>query len=128
MANNDSVSTSIRYCFKRKEFVVRFPDSQLASEYQRANPEGRILLDQSSRDVYLPLPDMLSSIRASSQSGYSFVLAFDSARAASAWSNNAGLGLVSADDDYEVYVRREISKVGSSFIYCCGVRLEDEGG
>lgn len=78
------VPLTSRWCLIRNELVIGFPDSQSASEYQRANPEGRIL-SQASREVYLPRPQGLTGIRCSSQKDYSLVLEFVSEEETMTW-------------------------------------------
>ena len=111
---NKNVPIRVRFCFKRNEFVIHFDESQSASDYQRRNPERRIFADESSKDVYLPLPSSMASLRASSNTEFSFVIRFYSEGAASSWSSKSGLGSVSADDDLDVYIRRDVKKVRGS--------------
>lgn len=90
MANHDpKISLSSRWCFNRNELVITFPSAQLALEYQRSNPEGRIFAESreyTDKDVYLPRPEGLSCLRSSTQGNFfSLVLEFDSEREARAW-------------------------------------------
>ena len=81
---NPKISLSSRWCFIRDELVIGFPSAQLAHEYQRMNHEGRIYA--SEKDVYLPRPEGLISLRSSSQGEhYSLVLEFRSEMEARAW-------------------------------------------
>ena len=90
MANVDiRISLTSRWCFKRDEIVITFPTTQSALEYQRLNPEGRILGNSrghTSKDVFLPRPEGLVSIRSSTQGEFfSLVLDFESEMEAAAW-------------------------------------------
>ena len=99
------------WCLIRNELVIGFPNSQSASEYQRANPEGRIL-SQATRDVYLPRPQGLIGIRCSSQKDYSLVLEFASEEETMAWHAKALISSVFPDYiKTRAYLPREV-KIG----------------
>ena len=102
------VPLSSWWCLIRNELVISFPDSQSASEYQRANPEGRIL-SQANREVYLPRPQGLIAIRCSSQSNYSLVLEFASEEETMAWHTKVLISSVfSAYIKTRAYIPREV--------------------
>ncbi len=103
------------WCFHRNELVISFPDAQLAAKYQRANPEGRIysnLLedDQASKEVYLPRPEGLLSLRSSSQGqSYSLVLDFATEDNARVWHEKALITSIIPDRSKKrVYISREV--------------------
>lgn len=109
-----TVPVDFEFCFLRKEFVVRFPESQTAAAYQRKNPEGRIFADECKEAVYLPLPKDMVSMRASRQPEFSFIVNFDTEKAAYLWSQKInGLGYVDDDDEFEVRILREIPEVST---------------
>ena len=102
MSYRDSkVSLNSRWCFTRNELVISFPDSQLAQDYQRYNPEGRIFAtsrEYTDTDVYLPHPEGLQSIRSSSQGEhFSLVLEFGSEKEARAWDQKVLISTIFPD-------------------------------
>ena len=102
MANFDPrISLSSRWCFKRDELVITFPTQQLALDYQRANPEGRIfasLWENTNNDVYLPRPEGLKSLRSSTQSEFfSLVLEFNSESQARTWNDKVLFSTIYSD-------------------------------
>lgn len=103
MANSkNKLLLRCRWCFVRNELVVSFPSSQLAIEYQRMNPEGRIYAptgdNLSVKDVYLPRPEGLISIRSSSQAEhYSLALEFRSETEARQWNEKVSISTIFPD-------------------------------
>jgi hypothetical protein len=103
------------WCFHRNELVISFLDAQLAAKYQRANPEGRIYSnlsqdDQASKEVYLPRPEGLLSLRSSSQGqSYSLVLDFATEDNARVWHEKALITSIIPDRSKKrVYISREV--------------------
>ena len=102
------------WCFQRNELVVSFPDAYLATVYQDANPEGRIFSssksEQERKEVYLPRPDGISSLRSSSQGqSYSLVLEFAKKGQAEDWHKKALIGSMFPERSTTcVYINREI--------------------
>lgn len=87
-----------RWCFIHNELVIGFPDSRLASDYQQANPEGRIYAN-ANKEVYLPRPEGMVSLRSSSRSDhFSFVLEFRSEEETRAWHKKARISTMFPDD------------------------------
>ena len=102
------ISLGSWWCLTRNELIISFPDAQLASEYQRANPEGRIFV-QAGNEVYLPRPKGLIAIRSSSQSTYSLVLEFSSGEDTRAWHNKVLISSIFPDHvKTRAYVHREV--------------------
>ena len=92
----------------RNELAIGFPDSQTASEYQRANPEGRIYAE-ANKEVYLPRPEGLIAIRSSSQAAYSLVLEFVSEEQTRAWHSKSLLSSILSDHvKTRAYLQREV--------------------
>lgn len=102
------VSLSSRWCLTRNELVISFPDWQTASDYQRANPEGRIYTP-ANKEVYIPRPEGLIAIRSSSQSIYSLVLEFASEEETNAWHRKILISSIFPDHvTTRAYLHREV--------------------
>ncbi|KAI6090304.1 hypothetical protein F4821DRAFT_229022 [Hypoxylon rubiginosum] len=78
---SDAIRLNLHYDFEHKEFRIEFSSPAEASEYQRYNPEARILKGMD-RIAWLPVPKELRSFRSS---GRSTVLLFETEEARSEW-------------------------------------------
>ena len=108
------IQLACHWSFQRDELVVSFPDAYLATVYQDANPEGRIYSssksEQERNEVYLPRPDGIICLRASSQGqSYSLVLEFAKEGQAEEWHKKALIGSMFPERSATcVYMNREI--------------------
>ena len=123
MFNDSNVILNSRWCFNRNELVITFPNSRTACEYQRINPEARIFgnsREYSDKDVYLPHPQGLSSLRGSSQGEhFSLVLEFASEREARAWDEKVLIGSILGErSKVHVYINKKFT-MGSVSLYAC---------
>lgn len=106
MANR--IMLDVCYNFSLKELGITFHTAQQAQQYQERNREARILAEEKYV-VWIPIPDDMTQIRASS---FGFVMCFKSADGASRWCERVVLGvLYDAQGRYknEAYIVREWS-------------------
>lgn len=92
--------------FSKREFVLRFESRTHAAAYQALNPEARILEGQP-RDVWLPYPPEMSSLRSSS---LGMAAIFQNQAAAEKWQRRTCLGgVANFSGDPGVYFKRDWS-------------------
>ncbi|KAK1241390.1 hypothetical protein MKX08_001364 [Trichoderma sp. CBMAI-0020] len=103
---NPVVRLQFEFDFSKREFVLRFESRTHAAAYQALNPEARILEGQP-RDVWLPYPPEMSSLRSSS---LGMAAIFQSLAAAEKWHKRTCLGGVATfSGDHGVYFKRDWS-------------------
>ncbi|KAL7973256.1 hypothetical protein HDV63DRAFT_368142, partial [Trichoderma sp. SZMC 28014] len=108
--SNSVVRLLFEFDISKREFVLRFESKTHATAYRALNPEARILEGQP-RDVWLPSPSKMSSLRSSS---LGMVVIFQSLPDAEKWHKQTCLGGVAnfsgIHGGHGVYFNREWSK------------------
>lgn len=87
----------------KKQILLSFNDSEIAEQYKLANPEARILQDESPTNVWLPLPPGISL--QNSDDGMNVI--FDNQEDAVAWRKQVILGTLLRTNMMVVHLKND---------------------